>query len=506
MSIYFRKQLWKVLLGFIAFMIVGASFTYTNHIVKSISEEERNKALLWAQAIREKAELVKYTNELFEKIEKEERKKGELWASGMKRLTSLRGNEDVSFVFEVIKNNETVPVILTDESGNIISSRNLDPSKSKNEKFLKKELAKMAKMYPPIEINILNKTKNYLYYKDSKLFSELKQVLDELISSFISEVVLNSASVPVVYVDSSFNEVIAYGNIQSSRGDSLSDQSLKEEMKRMMVHNDPIPVELSDGVVNYIVYADSYLLTKLKYYPYVQISVIGLFVVFGYIMFSISRRSEQDQVWVGMSKETAHQLGTPLSSLLAWVELLKLKYENEEAITEMQRDISRLETITDRFSKIGSKPKLEECDVKEVLTRSVGYLQSRLSRMVSFEIKSESNVKAMISVPLFEWVVENITKNAVDAMEGKGAIVYVVENKGGKVHIDIKDTGKGLPKSKFKSIFKPGFTTKKRGWGLGLTLVKRIVENYHKGKVFVKHSSLGNGTTFRISLNVSRSK
>ena len=506
MSIYFKKQLWKALLGFLAFMIVGASFTYTNHIVKSISEEERNKALLWAQAIREKAELVKYTNDLFEKIEKEERKKGELWASGMKRLTSLRGNEDVSFVFEVIKNNETVPVILTDQSGKIISSRNLDPNTSANEVLLKKELAKMAKRYPPIEINILNKTKNFLYYKDSKLFSELKQVLDELISSFISEVVLNSASVPVVYVGPLFQEVIAYGNIQTQKGEVLTDELLRVEMERMILQNEPIPVELSDGVVNYIVYADSYLLTKLKYYPYVQISVIGLFVVFGYVMFSISRRSEQDQVWVGMSKETAHQLGTPLSSLLAWIELLKLKYENEEAITEMQRDISRLETITDRFSKIGSKPKLEEFDVEEVLTRSVGYLQSRLSKLVTFEIKSESDVKAMINVPLFEWVVENITKNAVDAMEGKGAIVYRVEQKGGKVHIDIQDTGKGLPKSRFKTIFKPGYTSKKRGWGLGLTLVKRIVENYHKGKVFVKHSSLGNGTTFRISLNVSRSK
>lgn len=503
MNIYFRKQLWKFLLGFIAFMIIGASFAYTNVLVKKMSQQEREKALLWAQAIREKAELVKYTNELFEKIENEERKRGELLASGMRRLTSLRGNEDVSFIFEVIKNNETVPVILTDIDNKIISSRNLDPDSLADSAYIDRQLAEMSNMNPPIRIQIQGKTKNYLYYKDSKLFSELRQVLDELISSFISEVVLNSASVPVIYVDSSFREVLAYGNFQQKKEDVLTEELfLKKMMEEMLLENEPIRVELSDGVVNYIVYADSHILKQLKFYPYVQIAAIGLFVVFGYVLFSVSRRSEQDQVWVGMSKETAHQLGTPLSSLLAWIELLKVKYENEEAISEMQRDVSRLETITERFSKIGSSPKLESHNVVDVLERSVGYLKSRLSKHVQFEIRGESKIQALINVPLFEWVVENLTKNAVDAMEGKGSITYVIQVIKGKVLIDVIDTGKGIPKSKYKSIFNPGYTSKKRGWGLGLTLVKRIVENYHQGKIFVKHSSLGNGTTFRISLNV----
>lgn len=502
MSIYYKKQLWKFLLGIIAFLIVGASFYYTNDLVQTISNEERDKAVLWAQAIREKAELVRYTNELFDKIEKEERKKGELWASGMKRLTSLQGNEDVSFIFEVIKNNESVPVILTNGEGRIVSSRNLDPERSHDEVYLEQQLEIMSKMYPPIEIAISEKVKNYLYYKDSKLFAELKVVLDELISSFISEVVLNSASVPVVYVDASFNEVIAFGNI-GEKDQELDEAFLLARMNEMKLENAPIPVELSNGVVNYIVYADSFVLRKLKYYPMVQIAAIGLFIVLGYIMFSISRKSEQDQVWVGMSKETAHQLGTPLSSLIAWIELLKLKFENEPALAEMQRDVSRLETITERFSKIGSTPALESKNIYETLNESIGYLKTRLSKHVTFEIEGDKEACALINVPLFEWVIENITKNGVDAMEGKGSLKYSIVYQTGKVYLDITDSGKGMPKSKYKTVFNPGYTTKKRGWGLGLTLVKRIVENYHKGKIYVKHSSLGNGTTFRISLNVS---
>ena len=503
MNIYVKKQLWKVILGVIAFLIIGFSFYYTDLLVKQISEEEKNKALLWAQAIREKAALVKYTNELFTKLEEEERKKGELWANGMKRLTSFSGNEDISFIFEVIKNNESVPVILTDENNRILSSRNLDPEKSKNDGYLYQELEAMAALYPPIEINILNKTKNYLYYKDSKLFSELKQVLDNIIGSFMSEVVRNSASIPVIYTDSTFTEILAYGEIPEDE-EKLTEEFLQGKIKEMLVENEPIPVELSDGIINYIVYLDSYTLTKLRYYPIIQFTAVGLFVLLGYVMFSTSRKAEQNQVWVGMSKETAHQLGTPISSLIAWMELLQVKYEDEDALIEMKRDIKRLETITDRFSKIGSEPKLEATNMKAVFERSVGYLKSRLSKEVRFSIEGDELIDGLVNVPLFEWVVENLTKNAVDAMGGKGEIHYAILKQDNKVIIDVSDTGRGLSKSNFKTVFEPGYTTKKRGWGLGLTLVKRIIENYHKGKIFVKQSAVNNGTTFRIILNVPR--
>lgn len=499
MNIYYKKQLWKVLLGVMAMLIIGFSFYYTNNLVQNISSDERKKAVLWAQAIREKAELVKYTNDLFEKLEHEERKKGELWASGMKKLTTLRGNEDVSFIFEVIKNNETVPVILTDENGEIISSRNLDSKKSEDKEYLKQELRSMAQTYSPIEINILNKTKNYLYYKDSKLFSELKVVLDNLISSFISEVVTNSASVPVIYVDSTFQKVIAYGNLDS--GGVVSESFLKEHIELMLLQNVPIPVELSDGVVNYILYQNSHILTQLKYYPYIQFSAVGLFIILSYFLFSLSRKAEQNQVWVGMSKETAHQLGTPISSLLAWIELLEDKHGAEASFHEMKQDIKRLETITDRFSKIGSLPKLELVSVVHIVSNAVSYLQSRISKQVKVTVKGDELAMGLINIPLFEWVIENITKNAVDAMDGKGEISYHISQSKNKIILDITDSGKGISKSKFKTVFKPGFTTKQRGWGLGLSLVKRIVENYHKGKIYVKNSNPKLGTTFRIVLN-----
>lgn len=499
MNIYYKKQLWKVLLGVIAMLIVGFSFYYTNNLVQNIASEERKKAVLWAQAIREKAELVKYTNDLFEKLEHEERKKGELWASGMKKLTTLKGNEDVSFIFEVIKNNETVPVILTDEKGKIISSRNLDPKRSEDKDYLKQELKSMAQAYSPIEINILNKTKNYLYYKDSKLFTELKIVLDNLIGSFISEVVTNSASVPVIYVDSTFQEVLAYGNLDSSG--VVSDTYLKENIELMLEQNEPIPVELSDGVVNYILHQNSLILTQLKYYPYIQFSAVGLFVILSYFLFSLSRKAEQNQVWVGMSKETAHQLGTPISSLIAWIELLEDQYGTETSFSEMKQDIKRLETITDRFSKIGSSPKLESVAVAEIVGEAVNYLQARISKQVNITVSGDKQATGLVNIPLFEWVIENITKNAVDAMDGKGEIAFQIVESKNKVVVDITDSGKGIPKSKFKTVFKPGFTTKQRGWGLGLSLVKRIIENYHQGKIYVKNSNPNQGTTFRIVLN-----
>ena len=218
-------------------------------------------------------------------------------------------------------------------------------------------------------------------------------------------------------------------------------------------------------------------------------------------MFSSSRKAEQNQVWVGMSKETAHQLGTPISSLMAWIELLKMNYENEPLLAEMQRDISRLEIITDRFSKIGSEPDLTSQNLLELVTESIEYLKKRISKKVAFH--AECHVEkplAMINVPLFGWVIENLSKNAVDAMDGVGSLTFIIQEIDGKIVLDVSDTGKGIPKNKQEEIFKPGYTTKKRGWGLGLTLVKRIVNEYHKGNIFVKQSQLGKGVTFRIVL------
>jgi two-component system, sporulation sensor kinase D len=277
----------------------------------------------------------------------------------------------------------------------------------------------------------------------------------------------------------------------------------KSELVYMKKQHAPIKLTVF-GTRWLVYYKDSDLLTELKYFPYVQLSVIAIFLLLAYTAFSSSRRSEQNQVWVGLAKETAHQLGTPISSLMAWIELMKEKFsaEDDPLIAEMENDVRRLEIVADRFSKIGSTPKLEEHSVFEVVKDFIDYFRVRVSKNISFEMAGNRDLKAGLNVPLFDWVLENLLKNAVNAIEGKGEIkVEISGNKIKKqVFIDITDTGKGIPRSKFDTVFQPGYTTRKRGWGLGLSLTKRMVENYHDGQVFVRESELGKGTTFRIVL------
>jgi signal transduction histidine kinase len=385
-NIYTRKQRWKLFLLCTALLIGISSLWYTNILVKKLSDQEKIKVELWAQAAR--------------------------------HLSDVSVNAgDLTFALSVLESNNTIPVILTDNKGNLITSNNLDSIKvSKNDTaYLKKELEIMKKQNQPIEVKIDKDDSDFIYYKDSVI------------------------------------------------------------------------------------------LTQLRYYPYFQLGVISLFLVVSYLAFSSSRKAEQNQVWVGMAKETAHQLGTPLSSLVAWVEYLKLQNKNEEHLDEIQKDINRLQTITERFSKIGSAPKLKKENIAEVINSSIEYIKSRISSRVLFSLTSVPNhthvIYVPINVPLFEWVLENIFKNAVDAIDGEGKISILVTDQQQFVYIDICDNGKGIPKSKFKTVFKPGYTSKKRGWGLGLSLSKRIVEEYHSGQIFVKSSEFNKGTVFRIVLN-----
>ncbi len=508
MKVYLTNRWWKIFLMVLGGLIFMGSVLYTNALVRRIAKEEQQKALLWVRATRRKAALVKYTNELFEKMAKEEQKKGRLWAKGVERLVSSEGpGQDLDFIFEVVKDNETVPVILVDAKGKYISSRNLDPrverELKRNPIALRQELQLMAAHHPPIEINILNKTKNFLFYRESVLLSQLRQRLDDLGGTFISDVVINSASIPVIFTDSTQKNILAYGNLELSNG-SEAIKELQVILQNMQDDGNVIPFELPEGGQGYIYYRASELLTQLRFFPFIQFTIIGLFLAAAYILFNTSRRAEQDRVWAGMAKETAHQLGTPISSLMAWVELLKFKLDpNEEAITEIAKDVQRLEVVAERFSKIGSEPKLHKEDLSEVLEGTIDYLRGRVSQNVTITINYEQEPPFMVwlNVPLFSWVVENITRNAVDAMVAKGDITFDVSRKGGNVIIDVTDTGKGIPKSKFKTVFDPGFTTKTRGWGLGLSLVRRIVEDYHHGKVFVHRSEVGVGTTFRIVLD-----
>lgn len=383
MGVYEQKIRWKRLLFIMALCIGAFSLWYTNKLVQKLATEEEKKVLLWANAT--------------------------------KQLINANENTDINFLLDIIKDNETIPVILVDDNGNITAHRNLDSAKAEDKKYLEQQLAEMKAQREPIKIlyDELNKKYNYLYYKNS------------------------------------------------------------------------------------------IILTQLKQYPYYQLSIIALFILVAYLAFSYSRKSEQNQVWVGMSKETAHQLGTPISSLNGWINLMRDANEvgKEEILQEFEKDVKRLELITERFSKIGSAPVLKPKNIFEVMQRAVDYLRTRSSSQVKFSVtSSDEDALALVNVPLFDWVIENICKNAIDAMSGKGNINIQISTEADKVYIDIEDTGKGITPSKQKTVFKPGYTTKKRGWGLGLSLAKRIIEDYHKGKVFVKESTLEKGTTFRIVL------
>lgn len=498
MDIYIQKRKWKWLLLAFAFLIIGASLWYTNILVEKIAKDERKKVETWAGAVQKKASLVRYTEEFFEKLKVEERKRVELWAEATKRLIEADNTEDLTFYSEIISGNTNIPVVLTDDEGKITAAKNVDFN-SDSIKILDGKLKKEYTEYDPIVVTYGSK-KSYLYYKESKLFTGLRNVLDDLIKSFISEVVINSASVPVIITDSSKSKIIAFGNIDSVK---IAEKDYANEMiSAMQTQNKPIEIKLSGLGTSYVFYKDSFLLTQLKYYPYIQFFIIGLFLLAAYFLFSTARKEEQNQVWVGMAKETAHQLGTPLSSLVAWVEILKMKNLDEETITEIQKDVRRFEIITQRFSNIGSLPKLETENIVKVIYDAVDYVKARSSKKVVFSINLPKDYEypVPLNIPLFEWVIENLCKNAIDSMDGEGSIDIAVTEESHMVNIDITDTGKGIPKSKFKTVFKPGYTSKKRGWGLGLTLCKRIIEIYHFGKIFVRTSTIGKGTTFRITI------
>ena len=381
-------------------------------MISSFKVKRISKRLLLLSAFIIGTAILWYTNNLVDDLRREERTKVNIWANATKQTTDIDNlNEDISFVFEVINHNKTIPVILVDDNGSILYHKNFPSKKANNIDYLKSQL-----------------------------------------------------------------------------------EIMKES-------HEPIVFEYADGKYNKIYYKDSILLTRLKIFPYVILVVISLFIVTGYFAFSNSRKSEQNKVWAGMARETAHQIGTPLSSLMGWVTLLHDQGGNEEVVSEMNKDISRLQMITERFSKIGSQPELKNQDVNSIVQRSFYYMKDRSSSKINFKLDvSDHAMFSFLNTQLFGWVIENIMRNAIDALQGKGEIKVEVKDHSKNVIIDISDNGKGIKSSQLKTVFEPGYTTKLRGWGLGLSLVKRIVEDYHKGQVYILHSELGKGSTFRISL------
>jgi hypothetical protein len=499
-QIYYKKKRWKWLLFGAAVLIITISLWYTNILVRQIADDERMSINIWATAIQRKANLVNYTKKFFDQIKEEEYKRALILAEAYRNFRFEESSRTLEFYRQMMEYNTTIPIILTDSKDHIKIFKNVDEKELMGITEMTDSLKKEFSSFDPIKVVLVGKEYDLLYFKESTIFTELRLVLDDLVESFFSEVVGSSASVPVMVTDSSGLLVIESGNLDETK--LMDPDYVSALISSMSYENDPIEINLPDYGKSYIYYANSSLMEQIMYYPYVMLTIISVFLFISYLLFSTARKSEQNLVWIGMSKETAHQLGTPLSSIMAWLELLKMKGENGEEINEIEKDVKRLEDITDRFSKIGSAAKLEPQNLVTVLHESVAYLEPRISKKVKFQINFSPDKQVIVPLnkQLFEWVVENICKNAVDAMNSAGTISIGIEEVNRHVNIDFEDTGKGMHKRQFKAIFKPGYTSKKRGWGLGLSLSKRIITDYHKGKIFVKSSVIDKGTVIRVVL------
>jgi signal transduction histidine kinase len=317
-------------------------------------------------------------------------------------------------------------------------------------------------------------------------------------TSHLLKIIENNTTIPTIYADATGKVIDSYNIRVPDKADAAFIEKKIEEFRKK---HDPVTIRLDEHTVQYVYYDNSTVLKQLQLFPFVQLTVVFTFILLSFLALISTHKAEQDRVWVGLSKETAHQLGTPISSLMAWVEYLKTKEIDSNLLSEMDKDVGRLKTIAERFSKIGSDAAPEPIDLTTAVAQAVDYMSRRISSKVSIVSQLPNRpITLSINESLFGWTLENLIKNAVDAMDGQGEIRIRATEKGERILLDISDTGKGIPKSKFEAIFRPGYTTKQRGWGLGLSLVKRIIESYHKGRIYVYKSELGKGTTFRMEL------
>ena len=321
--------------------------------------------------------------------------------------------------------------------------------------------------------------------------------IDKEVNPLSFRIINNNHTIPVIMTDDK-NNIISYANLDSTKVNNPN--YLKEQLETMKKQHSPIEIRFSENHCNYLYYRDSRLLDALRQYPYMQAILGALFILIGYFVLFYSQRAEESRILAGMAKETAHQLGTPISSLMAWIEMLKIKSPDDPMVVEVEKDIKRLELITERFARMGSIPKLQVHNIVNSVKEAIDYLKRRTSSNIDIELNAEEQILTLINNSLFQWVIENIGKNAIDAMSGKGKLQIIIQTTSTKILIDIKDQGKGMTKREFKKIFQAGYTTKKYGWGMGLALAQRIIEEYHNGKIFVLKSAPDKGTTFRIEL------
>ena len=493
-----RKPTWKWILFVSAAAIFTVIIIYSNKLIKKIAQEERQRIEIWAGAITYKTQIINETERFFDSIRIEEGNQASIFAKAVKKVAEASLYEDITFYQDIISANQTVPTIIASPNGNIDAAINLPDSVLAMRNI--RELGESLQDFDSLKLPYYHRDYVMVYYKNSHIYGDFREMIDNLLESFFQETVINSASVPVIITDSTQINVIAAGNIDSSI--LAAPFKVNARLEKMREENDPIVLEWLDHGKCYVFYEESSVLKQLRLFPYIQYSIIFVFLLIAYLLFSVTKRSEENRVWVGMSKETAHQLGTPISSLMAWTELLKEMPVDPSIPQEIGKDVHRLETIAQRFSKIGSVPVLEQTDIVPIIENFTNYLQTRISSMVHIHFeKPDHPIVLPLNQQLFEWVIENLCKNSADAMNGKGDITISITEEKNKVYIDITDTGKGIPPKMQKRIFSPGYTSKSRGWGLGLTLAKRIIQNYHRGKLFVKSSVIDQGTTMRIQLN-----
>lgn len=395
-DIYSSRRVLKWGLVVVSALLVGYFLYFSNNLVKDLSEQERGRMQIWADATKELVSM---------------------------SVASESSPANVNFLLSIIEANDNIPVLLVDENGSILDHRNFQ---------------------------------------------------------------LPDASDSVSY----------YGMLSP-----VNKAFLDEKLETLKSSSNRIEIQIDEDITHNLYYEDSTLLRRLLFYPYVLLGVLVVFIFVVYFALMSIKKAEQNKVWVGLSKETAHQLGTPISSLMAWMQMLETTNLDPSIVVDMNKDVNRLSIIADRFSKIGSKPEMELAFINESVVRSLEYMRTRISQRVQLNIHTNKNeCGVLLCMSLFEWVMENLTKNAVDAMQGEGKIDIAVSNNTSTIFIDVADTGKGIARKNYGAVFNPGYTTKKRGWGLGLTLVKRIIEEYHGGRIYVKESELGKGTTFRIEL------
>ena len=489
------KQQLKLVVLSLTIVLALAALWQVQRVAREVRHEEQEKVRLWAGAISQRAHMLEVTQRFFEQATLDEHRKMQIYTDILQSFNDPDLSTDLRFSLAYVNyivDSARTPIIITTARDSIISA----PQELAGQK-LDGELLKEYSVNPPFHYRLWGMPMT-LYYKESQYYTQLRELLDGFTRTFLADITQNSVKVPVLVVDSSHTRVIASGNLKS--GDLKTGKSGRISLSSF--HNDPIKFTLPNGGHAWVYYEDTLLLRALQWLPLFYFFIAAVLLVVSYYLFRTTHTMEQNRIWVGLAKETAHQLGTPLSSLSGWLEYLRGKEFTPQYAAEVEKDLQRLETITQRFSKIGSMPELQESDVKEATLAAVGYLQNRAPRRVRFSVSfpDDEPFLAPLNPTLFQWVVENLCKNAIDAMDGEGTITIVASQDARKIYVDISDTGKGMSSSVQKHIFDSGFTTKTRGWGLGLPLARRIVNQYHRGRLYLKYSVPGQGSAFRIVL------